>query len=625
LAPQARLYKERPTTRGQPSGQMRITPLLESLVLVAPEPSLAAELSSLVAHPGYYFPVFDEPGGPHPNSETLFQRTVNAIARAKPEKLILAGVSAHVATRYAQRMPDHSLLHVQSAADLVAGAPSIVMSPTDLLHWGRGNIGIGLLSAKQSHCRLVIDLKLSPSTRYLPGSSGHLVVCEEGDDLLPVVAANYAFSLGAGLQMVAAWDRNDADRINEQFLQLDTHESEYASREELLRHMRTLAPEIAMEGVECITFFTKIPWGFVFNSVPTCHLPPNDDIASLTIVDAIAFEHLYRTGTVAALLIDPGRVDASEDIDQAARQLGPQGTLLRAVRLQEATVAEVACFVQFFPYDLLVFSSHAGEVEGNRLTFRFTDSKGVDREMVVDNAMGFAWDPVVELVRVVTFDRFVSIDGVPWDDTARKKKSDFEHVVKEFVELRTAMPPLKEADKKPIERVRYAMALRMYDGNYIPILHSVAGGENPVIINNSCNSWNVMAVGFLFGGARAYLGSLFQISDREAADFTAAILAHCKDANLAEATHRAHLDVYGSGHVSYVLFGPHFCTIRPPRVHPVRFVIESLKQAADAWSVMTEEHNDEGVRRNAARAARFCRKELTRVTSWARDDGRVAF
>jgi hypothetical protein len=38
----------------------------------------------------------------------------------------------------------------------------------------------------------------------VPPKSNHLVVCEDGDELAQVIAANYAFAMGAGLSAVSA-------------------------------------------------------------------------------------------------------------------------------------------------------------------------------------------------------------------------------------------------------------------------------------------------------------------------------------------------------------------------------------------------------------------------------------
>lgn len=589
-----------------------MVPRLEEFALVTSQPVLAAEISSFVAHSGHYLAVFDEPRGPHPNSATIFQRTVNAIAEARLERIVLAGVATETAAMYSHRVPNGVLEQVEKASDLIASNAT-----NEVLHWGKGNLGIGLLSAKQSGRRLVPDLQVTPDVKRISGTTGHFVICEDGPDLLPIIAANYAFAIGAGLQMVDPWDRVEASRIEEQFMAAGTTEGQFGSSEELRLHLARMAPEIELEGVNLITFFTRVPWGFVFGYIPSCHMPPND-ISSLTILDAINVESRSARGTRSALLVDPAQVD-SQDIGIAAKHLLRQGTFLRYLRDERATVAEVACHVQYFPHDFLLFSSHAGEAPGEQLVFRFVDSGGVEREVIVDSVLNLYWDSDIEMVRVEIFDTFVSVDGVSWVDTERKRELNLGAVIEEFTRLRHSEPRLQEVESRPISRVRFAMALKMYDGLYMPALHSMADGWHPIVMNNCCNSWHEMAMGFLFGGARAYLGSLFQVYNSDAIAFTSAFFRHSDSHSLAEAIHLAQDDVCGKGRRIYVLVGPHFCRIQPPQVDPVLSVVQSLQGASSSWAEMADKHFDDGVRENASRAARFCRKELARTLSWMRE------
>ena len=57
----------------------------------------------------------------------------------------------------------------------------------------------------------------------------------------------------------------------------------------------------------------------------------------------------------------------------------------------------------------------------------------------------------------------------------------------------------------------------MADHNYLPLPKAIACAGTPIIINNACASWDELSGTFMFGNARAYIGTLFMVSTTEAA------------------------------------------------------------------------------------------------------------
>ncbi len=66
------------------------------------------------------------------------------------------------------------------------------------------------------------------------------------------------------------------------------------------------------------------------------------------------------------------------------------------------------------PFDIIVISTHAGDVAGERITYDFVDSEGIRRHLIIDHAIGFGYDPQTDKVLVQQFDRFHELDGVLW-------------------------------------------------------------------------------------------------------------------------------------------------------------------------------------------------------------------
>ena len=87
------------------------------------------------------------------------------------------------------------------------------------MHWGNDRIGVGLLKALRARKTLVFEDRPSPY-EWVASKSKHMVVCEEGEVLSQVIAANYAFALNAGLFLIPEVDEDQAEDLLEGFYKL---------------------------------------------------------------------------------------------------------------------------------------------------------------------------------------------------------------------------------------------------------------------------------------------------------------------------------------------------------------------------------------------------------------------
>jgi hypothetical protein len=77
--------------------------------------------------------------------------------------------------------------------------------------------------------------------------------------------------------------------------------------------------------------------------------------------------------------------------------------------------------MELLPYDLTIIATHCGDVDGFRWTYEYTDSEKIDRNLVVDIAIGVGQTDDANMLSVTQFVRFVSLDGVDWHDPEKKK------------------------------------------------------------------------------------------------------------------------------------------------------------------------------------------------------------
>jgi hypothetical protein len=173
---------------------------------------------------------------------------------------------------------------------------------------------------------------------------------------------------------------------------------------------------------------------------------------------------------------------------------------------------------------------------------------------------------------------------VDWNDRNAKKNLYVGRAINDFVEMHRhdSIEPVK---REEVRRVRSSMALRMADGDYIPLLESIAERTAPIVINNACGSWHRLAGEFLFGNARCYLGTLFSVVDLEAQQVLDRLFSRYYDKELAFSLWRTQNEVYGdSARRPYVLCGCHFQRLTTRQRSPtIRFILAELSTAYVVW------------------------------------------
>ena len=239
-------------------------PAFNQVALICDEPELAAQLSAALSTKGTYLPVLDSPRPGRPDAEAEVIRRVNALAEAKSKKVILGGCTDRVRESLVGRVPISLIKRVEAIPEQWLGSAGIHLKKGTPVKASRKNIGAGLLLALKAKRQLEF-VDDEPEVRYVPPSTAHLVVCEAGNSLTQIIAANYAYAIGAGLQLIATPAESLIKAINERFYGAteDRHASTTSILLGLALEMREYLKDLNLAGVQSITFITSgIPWGF---------------------------------------------------------------------------------------------------------------------------------------------------------------------------------------------------------------------------------------------------------------------------------------------------------------------------------------------------------------------------
>jgi hypothetical protein len=610
---------------GQPMPQRRLDsmrfpmsvscPEISDVAIIADDARLAAQLSCLFAEPRKYLPILEQPRLTRADRDNEVIRCTNALARSKAKHFIFAALGDITTAALSVAVPAQKTIHVRTAADIPT-IPLPVRNPdVDPLEWGKDRIGIGLLKALRARRAIVFNDNPSPA-ESIPPKSGHLVVCEEGDDIAQVIAANYAFATGAGLHLIPETESERAEQILEEFYGINDnpHRSVSDTLTRLRQEVRELTGPVSIPPGGSITFITdELPLGFAFPEVPCTHLfiYPN---LGISIVQGLAAEQRDSPGTRVATLVNPQTAPAPE-IDAAVTLLRPRGIYVRKYEGPVANVTSVNEMIELFPYDLLLIATHCGDVSGYRWTYEYEDSEGYQRTLVVDIALGIGRTNVKDLLDVKQFMRFISLDGVDWNNPVDKKKLYVGKAILTFIERVRSKPELKPVKKGNVARVSGSAALAMADGNLIALPRSLAHEGTPIIINNACVSWHRLAKTFMFGGARVYMGTLMPVTSAEAAAVVERMLGKHFAKPLPTALWAAQRDVYGAdGRTPYVMLGVFSQRLRPSRINAPQYIMGQLAKGRMAWRRMLARMQPETADRRRALESyvQYCERELER-------------
>lgn len=589
-------------------------PRFHEVVLVGDDPHLLAELSAKLAIKRKYLAVVDGPRVQRQDAEAEVTRRNNAFARVKTEKIVMAGLPADTVDRFAGHFSRKYIFPINNLAELNPEQLGLKVRDGEPIRWGRKNIGIGLLKALNAKTPIQF-VEEQVEDKHVRPIDDHLVVCEEGDEHAQVVAANYAYSIGAGLFLIPEVDKDEAESICEEFY--SAYEQKDESLDSLLERlglrMKALVGDLPMAGVRGITFISQgIPWGYAIREVPTTHLFHYPDLG-IAVINGVASEQPDSDKMRIGVVVDPQMVGETSEVEAVAKSLAQRGYLVRGYRDEMARVDIVNRMLEHFPYDFLLIATHCGDASGYRETYQFKDSEGKDRELVFDTALASAFIDANDKVEVRIFQTPVALDGVDW-----KNKPALGEIIgtamNDFWEHHKDSTPISRV---PVARVPLSAAMKMHDGNIILAGQNLADDRSPIILNNACVSWHQLAMRCVFADARVYIGTITPVIGPEAESIADKVINKHFGKHLSVALWHAQNEVYGANarRRPYVMVGVHFQRLTSDYGSNGAYLKKKLTKTHQYWKKKLDEAvaNDENRKANLANTVKYLEFELTIV------------
>ena len=596
---------------------MAAIPGFEAVAIVGDEPTLVAQIASLFTRPNRYLTVLDGPRMSRSDWSNEVLRRSNALVMTRARQVILANLPAETAKHLSKGWPDGSVITVTSAEDAALALMRRVKVPTEKMAWGSDNLGVGLMLARRAKKALHIADGPSPPTGFVPGGKQLLIVCEAGEQLAHIVASNLAFATGAAFLVIPRLPKDERDEWLEELYAIGSG-GDVSARFEVIRdRARRVLPDFKFDTYKQIMFATHgFPWGIAVPECATTHMYCYPDFGRSTVVGIWASQESSRSAR-NALLIHPKQVQGSE-IESIAKSLSNNGTLVRIQAGPKATVHRISTLVDTLPFDIMVLSTHAGDIPGERATYEFTDSDGLSRRLVIDHALVIGgYDPRSDKFLVHQFQRFHELDGVDWTNSEAKAQLPVGSAITSWLALGDLVERNKyKVESQIIPRVIGSMGLQMHNHVWMPILHGFAPNCSPIVVNNACSSWHQLSLRFMFARARAYVGTLFPVTEVEAQEIGTTIFQEQLGAFLPTALWVSQNSVYGTqNRRPYVMVGLPFCSVRSNRIDSIAYLANAYRNAIAEYAHKTETSPFADVRENSRQYKEFLSEDFQTFSS----------
>ncbi len=582
-------------------------------ICITDDPYSAASISSCYNKPMTYFPIFAGPRLARPDGTNEVIRRINTIARLQPKSVILMHLPEESIEHFKRDLPEQMLVISDDTEMLCHGRNRTIRNGE--LRWGRGNLAVGLLTAKSN--KQLLRITEGEQNRDISCFLGrkHLIVLEDVDPIASVIAANYAYSVGASILVIPARPEGEKSELYE-ILYSAYDLDGFAQGEERLRELqdelRKTLPDFDFSPFKFITFITHgTPWGIAFQDKPITHLFAYPDLG-VFLANSIERESRVENGLPISLLIDPELLDAT-DIDKVSELLQTKGSAIRYLRGDEASVERVGLAVEAYPYDFMFISTHAADLDGELHTYVIADDTGTEHEIICEVAPSISRVPGTELFELREFFRPVQVDGIDLRSNEGRANRDLHKIRGTFYQYAESdRIDLRPVHREAIGRVTGAKAIRCSNGNYMPMLHLLASGNRPIVINNSCSSWLDLSKMFVFAGARCYLGPATPVLNAQAERVAEELSKQLRSRPVMISLFRAQRTVFQERTRPYLMVGTHFTTLGRGVKNAAAYRENRLAHEVAGWTAKARSSVDEHVANKSLLFARYLRAELMR-------------
>jgi hypothetical protein len=592
-------------------------------------PVVGAVISSYFNDPGTYFAVFSFPVVDQPyarnfefSEDGYLSRMIgseaaifinNAIVKLQAKTIFLAGMTKAQKSYIRAHIPKNMIIEIDSLADVSGNLAFLNKQFKGTVECRPTEVCTGLVLSKYAQKQLhIYDKAPSLPKKHISKRRGVIIIENTGESH-DIAAANFAFSVNADVALVAPVQKHQLHPLQKLIYEWKNGSNEAYSR--LKQTITKRIKGIDFNQYEFATFFTRgLPYGLILNNIiPFSHVLINID-SGLFIFNNIVYETI-PSSVDTAVVFSPQLLGDEETKDVIAT-LENNNYVVRPVIGDRATVKAFDNYGGHFPYDAMHICSHGGEANGFYVVEDFPDRTGKIHRVEYEEVLGFSPEDADvqgkgnEQILVTSKAIFRRFDGFAWGSNEIQKMPGFI-----FEDMRKAM---HQSRRDSVMRVRVkepiytSCHIKCYDSLHQGEFRAIASHGCPVIFNNTCSSWYEIATCFIQAGARAYIGTIWNVGTTTAKNaakrfyeelFVSGNLLLAFHKMLASITNKKYREIY-------LLWGLHFSTLRIPTEKSDQKAFNNLLASFVRWSKQYETTASPEIKRNTIPVLKFISAEI---------------
>ena len=600
---------------------------------------LCAVISSYFLKEGLYFPVFVFPnvntnaGEKHEYGSDGYISAIignetsvligNSISRMTGcNYVVYAGLNEHQKS-YLGRY-DFDVIDIQSIEEVEDKLSKYVSSSKTDYKCKMSQVLEGLIEASRVGARLVIDEQAEDIVIKDRDSEGMILV-EKNDayGATSVVGVNYAISLGADIRIVESFNKNERGEIEEAVIEWSKNKDNELPAK-ITEEIESRVSGIDFSKYKFATFFTNgLPYSlYLKNVIPFTYV--NISLRpDLFVCNGIGWETGDRFHS--AIVFSPEffkNTISGEETETVKTELDAQKYYVRLLLGNDATARNLDFHAQHFPYDILHICSHGGAADGYEVIEKFQDRDGNEHTIVFDEVVSFAVVGGEDAIEVIRKPAFVSFDGYKWMSKELKEQNFPNYVFIDMFKAINLEEDVKNpAPRRPKKNIPLSNVIFTIDGFHQAIFRILSSHHSPVVFNNSCFSWGETSRFFISGGARGYIGTLWDVDNEPAVIVGKSFYSATKNLSVMTSLFQGLQQIKNTDSEDiYVYWGLHFTSISSEGLSLEDSrgrVFKELMRAFVSWIQHIRSIGDGEVRRNAIRVVRDLHGEL--ITNFSAD------
>lgn len=526
--------------------------------------------------------------------------------------LILVGLSDEQKS-YLSFLNDYNIIDITDISD-VETYLKYTSNKSGYIKCKSNDLYNGLYFASMTNSFLKIDENAEDI--IIDKDKNGLIVIEDVNNSSVVIAVNYALSVDANVEIISPPTISKREIKN---LIEDWQNGNENSFNDLSASIYNNIQYIDFKKYNYCTFFTiGAPYSLILkNIIPFTH------VHIYLNPDFFIFNNLYyenRDGIKSSIVFSP-LAFIDEETNYVITKLRDNNYYVKELIGKEASVHNIDYHVKEYPFDLLHICSHGGEVSGFSIKEQFMDSNGEKHIVEYDEVVSFAPTHGEELIPVTSKYIWRKFNSYEWGSKEFKNQK-YPHYL--FSDMINAIYKNEKKDRIRKDIVPNSCAIKCHDFNYQATFNTFSSSTAPIIFNNTCWSWGYISHSFLAVGARAYIGTLWEVNNTIAKKTAESFYSELFKISILESLQYSLSNTHGTDNENiYMLWGLHFTSLNSgiSIEQSKKNIAKSLLLSLNEWKRKLKTSDDKFsidsisriIRWNATQISNYFQKEALQI------------